>query len=103
MSEQMDFAGGKYTVINDNGKLTALRYGEPWGRDDDLVGDNLVYSMLVDSMCLKAQRDALLEALEAMLSHTADLDPMQGYRPEEDFSAVKQARAAIAAVEGEKE
>ena len=42
----------------------------------------------------------LLEALKAMLSHTADLDPMQGYRPEEDFSAVKQACAAIAKAEG---
>jgi hypothetical protein len=43
----------------------------------------------------------LLKALNAMLSHTANLDPMQGYRPEEDFSAVKQARAAIAKAEGQ--
>ena len=32
-----DFADGKYTVINDNGKLTALLHGEPWARS--LVGD----------------------------------------------------------------
>jgi hypothetical protein len=36
-----------------------------------------------------------------MLSHTAELDPMQGYRPEEDFIAVKQASAAIAKATGE--
>jgi len=44
----------------------------------------------------RAEAERLREALEAMLSHTADLDPMQGYRPEEDFSAVKQARTALA-------
>lgn len=47
-----DFCDGKYTVINDNGILTALRHGEPWGRD--LVGDNLVYWMLVEVDRLKA-------------------------------------------------
>ena len=40
-----DFADGKYTVINTDGTLTALRNGEPWDRD--LIGDNLVYWMLV--------------------------------------------------------
>lgn len=60
-SEQMDFADGKYTVINENGKLSALRHGEPWARD--LVGDNLVYAMLVDAMALKQQRDNLLGIL----------------------------------------
>lgn len=31
---------GKYTVVQDeSGKLTALRYGEPWR---DCVGDNLI-------------------------------------------------------------
>lgn len=53
-----------------------------------------------DARLIAAAPD-LLEALEALLSHTADLDPMQGYRPEEDFSAVKQARAAIAKATGE--
>ena len=47
-----DFADGKYTVINDNGTLSALRHGEPWARD--LVGDNLVYWMLVEVDRLKA-------------------------------------------------
>lgn len=60
MSERHEFAEGKYTVINDNGKLTALRNGEPWERD--LTGDNLVYWMLVESLRLSEQRDELLSA-----------------------------------------
>jgi len=48
--ERYDFCDGKYTVINDNGNLTALRHGEPWQRD--LVGDNLVYWMLVEVLRL---------------------------------------------------
>lgn len=60
-----EFADGKYTVINDNGKLTALRHGEPWGRD--LVGDNLVYWMLVEVDTLKAVNQELLEALKQAL------------------------------------
>ncbi len=44
--EQITVADGKYTVINDKGKLSALRHGEPWSRD--LVGDNLVYWMMVE-------------------------------------------------------
>lgn len=61
MSEQMEFADGKYTVINENGKLSALRYGEPWNRS--LTGDNLVYWMLVDAIKLKEERDALAAKL----------------------------------------
>lgn len=49
--DRASFDGGKYTVFNDNGKLTALRHGEPWGRD--LVGDNLVYWMLVEVLRLR--------------------------------------------------
>ena len=38
---------GKYTiVISDNGRMHALRYGEPWARD--LAGDNLVYWLAVE-------------------------------------------------------
>lgn len=36
---------GKYTIIQEPGKLEALRYGEPWR---DLTGDNLVYWMAVE-------------------------------------------------------
>lgn len=62
MTERMDFADGKYTVINENGKLTALRHGELWGRD--LTGDNLIYWMLMDALKLKAERDALAAKLK---------------------------------------
>ena len=95
MTEKMDFAGGKYTVINDNGKLTALRHGEPWGRD--LVGDNLVYWMLQDALRLKQERDALLEACRAMLTFIERHAP-RGLQPEPG-SPVAMARAAIKAVE----
>lgn len=43
--ERITLCDGKYTVINDKGKLTALRYGEPWR---DLTGDNLVYWLFVE-------------------------------------------------------
>ena len=102
MTEKMDFAGGKYTVVNDNGKLTALRYGEPWGRDEDLVGDNLVHSMLVDSLRLKAQRDVLLEALKRMASIIDKMGDMPDgfihpspWRELKCEEALAQARAAI--------
>lgn len=48
---QHNFSGEKYTVINDNGKLTALRHGEHWR---DLCGDNLIASMLNKVDNLKA-------------------------------------------------
>ena len=90
----------------------------PWITDDKQSGDVFRYVMPENGSVLpicrldvdrfEAEANArliaaapeLLEALEAMLSHTADLDPMQGFRPEEDFSAVKQARAAIAKATG---
>lgn len=60
-----EFDDGKYTVIFDttkNPSLYALRHGEPWpGRD--LVGDNMVMSMLFEVDDLKAQRDVLVAAL----------------------------------------
>jgi len=49
--EIMHFADGKYTVLNKDGTLTALRYGEQWNRD--LTGDNLVYWMFIAARDLK--------------------------------------------------
>ncbi len=48
--------GGKYEVIFDKGKLTALRWGEPWR---DLTGDNLVLSMVQEIARLKTDLAAL--------------------------------------------
>jgi hypothetical protein len=73
---------------------TTYAKGDPTIANLGQIGDQGANARLI------AAAPELLEALEAMLSHTADLDPMQGYRPEEDFSAVKQARAAIAKAEG---
>lgn len=50
--DRITVADGKYTVINDKGRLSALRHGEPWGRD--LLGDNLVYWMMVEIAQLRA-------------------------------------------------
>lgn len=76
--ERMEFGGGKYTVINDNGRLSALRNGEPWERN--LVGDNLIYWMLVDALQVSQKRDALAaelasvpkEAVERLLTEAMD-------------------------------
>lgn len=87
MIEQMSFADDKYIVINDNGNLTALRYGEPWKRD--LTGDNLVYWMLVESLELKRQRDELLRFAEGVVRY--------GGNSMDDYLADK-AREAIAKV-----
>lgn len=56
--ERMDFGDGKYTVIYDEGHFKALRYGQPWR---NLNGDHLTYSMLVEAIRLKEERDALAE------------------------------------------
>lgn len=59
--EEMTFADGKYTVVYDQGHLTALRYGETWR---DLSGDNLIYWMLVEAIKYKAQSSRLTQQLE---------------------------------------
>lgn len=65
MKESITVSDGKYTVINDAGKLTALRNGEPWGRD--LVGDNLIYWMFVRIRELEAA-----VALKSAPQHSSD-------------------------------
>jgi len=69
MSMRHDFNDGKYTIINDNGQLTALRNGEPWGRD--LTGDNLIYWMLVEVIRLKT-----LSVTDIMLAVVPGVDGM---------------------------
>lgn len=77
LPERLDFCEGKYTVINDNGKLTALRYGQPWMRD--LIGDNLVYWMFVDALKLKTQRDDLIRLLSNALEVIQRSDTRVGH------------------------
>lgn len=50
--ERIDVADGKYTVVIDNGKLFALRYGQPW---QDLTGNNLVYWLATELQAARAK------------------------------------------------
>jgi len=60
-AERIDINDGKYSVINDEGRLTALRYGEPWR---NLSGDNLIYWMFVEIVSLKAEIAQMAETAE---------------------------------------
>jgi hypothetical protein len=103
-----DFANGKYSVSCVDGKLTALRYGEPWERG--LTGDNLVYWMLVEVDEFKSQRDELLAVLklalptlqklkfEADCSYGSNFSRAQAETNRRNYEA---ACAAIAKAEGE--
>lgn len=62
--EKLSFEDGKYQLIFDAGKFTALRHGQPWR---DLTGDKLVYVMFAGIQGLQAT-----QALD-----TARLDFMQ--------------------------
>lgn len=103
---QQSFADGKYTVIYEGGKVTALRYGEPW---QDLTGNNLVYWMLVEVDKLRgnppaptaqpAAEDRLRMALRADLATESlavdDLLRAMGEGPEQyrtDGGAVNRPR-----------
>jgi hypothetical protein len=63
MTEKINLCEGKYTLINDNGKLTALRYGEYWDRD--LTGDNLVYSLFVEAIRMREELDAFKSQMKS--------------------------------------
>ena len=65
--ERVDIADGKYTVLNDKGRLTALRYGEPWARD--LVGDNLVYWMMVEIVKLRDENALIKSQYDSLASN----------------------------------
>lgn len=96
MSEQMDFNDGKYTVISDNGRLTALRNGEPWNRD--ITGDNLIYWMLVEAIRLKEERDASaakLAKVEGQLAAVERLRPMWAQGHSTDSVAAQVSAAAL--------
>lgn len=98
---QHSFSDGKYTVINDNGKLTALRHGEPWDRD--LTGDNLIYWMLVDVDALKAQRDELVAHLQKSVASLEWAAAIIGDMPPkcEYLESLREAKEAIAKATGE--
>lgn len=54
---RISVADGKYTVVQDaSGRLSALRYGEPWR---NLVGDNLVHALACEVEELRAEVEKL--------------------------------------------
>lgn len=67
MKHQTISTDGKYTIQFDNktGKLSALRYNEPWR---DLSGDGMVLSMLQDITDLKEQRQKLIDICFELVS-----------------------------------
>lgn len=70
MAETVSVADGKYTVINDNGHLTALRNGEPWDRD--LTGDNLVYWLTVELAQARERLAGLQQVTDAAKAPRAE-------------------------------
>ena len=53
---------GKYTVVNDNGILTAKRHGEDWpAADASLCGDKLSLAMVHRILDLQTANAALVE------------------------------------------
>lgn len=71
---RVDVDGGKYTVVQEpDGRLHALRYGQPWR---DCVGDNLIFNLAFE---LDAARNKPLnKEMESILfktmctSHSSD-------------------------------
>lgn len=51
--QEVTVEDGKYTVVFDDGKLYALRYGERWR---DLTGDKFVYALMCRIQALEAEK-----------------------------------------------
>lgn len=60
MNFKVELDNGRYTYIFDNGRQTALRYGEEWR---NLNGDKLVYFMASEIDKQKEQIEILKSAL----------------------------------------
>lgn len=64
MKIQHSFSDGKYTVIFDQGRLSALRNGQAWERD--LIGDQLVAAMLFEVDNLKEELAQVKQELQTL-------------------------------------
>jgi translation initiation factor 2B subunit (eIF-2B alpha/beta/delta family) len=82
------FEDGKYTVINNNGVLKALRYGEEWR---DLTGDNLIGAMLSEIERL----DAYTKEVEAKNERALELALDEHTRAEKLIYHIKQLRTSV--------
>jgi len=86
-----DFADGKYSIVDNDGDLTALRNGEPWDRV--IVGDNLVYWMLVKV----AEQGAEIMRLRA----DSDFDHLEYKRLRDELQALSVTNILLDVVPGD--
>lgn len=63
MKFKIDLLDGKYTYHFDNGRQYAYRNGKPW-REDDLLGDNLVYALAAKVQEIEEELDIAIEIIE---------------------------------------
>lgn len=63
MKFEIDLMEGKYKYYFDNGRQYAYRNGEPW-REQDLLGDNLVYSLAMKIYNLENELENALNIIE---------------------------------------
>ena len=68
--EKLSFEDGKYQLILDAGKFTALRHGQSWR---DLTGDKIVYTMFAEIQGLQAEIETLRTGYEAARLEIASL------------------------------
>lgn len=76
--EKLSFEDGKYQLILDAGKFTALRHGQPWR---DLTGDKLVYTMFAEIQGLQAEIETLRTGYEATRLEIASLQAQLEAQP----------------------
>lgn len=85
--------GGKYTVVNDNGKLSALRYGEPWR---DCGGDGLMQALVHEIEALTLGRDLAVRRLQESTAYAIELrEKLNKYKPGAPMHANAQLLSGI--------
>ncbi len=95
MIKRYEFAEGKYVLLRKEStmQLTALRHDEPWeARNQDLIGDNLVHSMLNEL----DDKDAVIEKQKALNASLIQLliSGAKACRAIEDDMALRAGMAA---------
>ncbi len=75
---RVEVADGKYTVVQDKkGRLTCLRYNEPWR---DCVGDNLIHALAAEVQELRDKLNQILPDKNVKVPKYVLLT--EGYDPE---------------------
>jgi len=67
---EYSFEDGKYTVIQNGGQLSALRYGEKWR---DLTGDKLIGAMVSEIESLRAELTKSNNAIDLAIQQADDM------------------------------